>query len=86
MEKLETVERAYAGLSRAAWGVLDLHRKGDVLGLMAVRYSALKDGVSRRSLMMNVLHHELRSKGEHCECDPPGSGEEWCTGHCEHMQ
>lgn len=31
---------------------------------------------------MAVLADRLELAHKHCQCDPPGSGEEYCTGHC----
>lgn len=70
-ERLAETEKAYAALSRAAW-----HALGE-MGSHPACFFLQHPG-------MTHLYYELIVSPLACQCDPPGSREEWCTGHCLH--
>ena len=39
--------------------------------------------ITRLSDVAAYLHVRLKHVSVQCQCDPPGCGEEFCTGHCE---
>ena len=39
--------------------------------------------ISRRAQIVDTLNAGEHWRGPECQCDPPGSGEEWCKGDCQ---
>jgi hypothetical protein len=72
-EQIASAGRAQAALSRAIATLLTYwHREG-----------VDDPAFAQRLVRMEEAWEALADVDEACRCDPPGSGEEWCTGHCD---
>jgi hypothetical protein len=69
-EEHRALQVNYARLANAAWAVVR-HTPGHE----RETGSTLDDEIT----FLGVI---LRHLSVQCRCDPPGSGEEYCTGHC----
>ena len=64
---------AHARLSRAAWEAI-------------ITWEADICSISQMTSVIAHLREVLEQSIIRCTCDPPLSGEEWCTHHCQMAQ
>lgn len=70
--------REVARLGRAVHAVLQAYATEGLITEGAAE-SALEEA-------LNSLNTVYTEQIKQCLCDPPGSGEEWCRGHCQPLE
>lgn len=66
---MEEALRAHAHLLRAAWHVI-------------ATWEADPCSIDQMNQVIRVLRETVERSVVRCACDPPLSGEAWCTSHC----